>query len=243
MRLTTVLLTICAAAFCCRAARAETIIFRMTGTIEVSNPDNLLPAEIVTGIPFTAFMTYDLSTPDSLPDDPSLGSYLYLPPTTPNGLVLMTAGHTFETVPTNGFKVSVGNDRAGEPFSGPIDFFSLGTADVSGPGEVDFRQAGAGWIDSTGTAFSSDALPTELRPEDFDNPTIRIEGTVGFVVGGNPAEIFTITAHVAEVTIVPEPATGLLVGISAIGFFLFLISQRRAREQIDHARNNCITWT
>ena len=231
MRLTTVLLTICAAAFCCRATCATTITFRMTGTIEVGDLDNLLPPDIMTGHLFTAFMTYDLSTPDSAPENPVAGLYLHDAPTTPNGLVIIIGGHTFESDPADAFKVRVSNGTPGEPGPAGTDVFAFGTMDVFGPGAVEFRTASFIWNDLTGTVFNSDALPVSLDIEDFDDPKIHINGIADLIVGG-VGKGFTIVGSVEQMTLVPEPTAAQIGGAALLGFLAFLWLRNRPAQRL-----------
>ena len=67
-------------------------------------------------------------------------------------------------------------------------------------------------VDSSGTAFSDRSLPTSLQPGDFDIAQIRFQSRIG-----GPDSPFAIAflgkIDRIESTVVPEPGTGLLVGL------------------------------
>jgi hypothetical protein len=92
------------------AAQAQEVTVSFKGTITevmVMSQDNPVP-DLVVGMPFTGFYTYDLSTPDTN-SHPSVGDYHHN--SAPYGVTLTIGNRTFKSDPANvSFLIEVIND-------------------------------------------------------------------------------------------------------------------------------------
>jgi hypothetical protein len=138
----------------------------------VDDTYNLLGGAISVGDKIKGKYIYDSTTPDSLPGYPSLGMYEHF--TSPYGIELMCGGLVFKTDPNNvHFTINIFNNfyYYGDAYAP----FSANNLDLSNGNKVDF--IGWGLIDSTGTALSSDALPTTAPVlSDWTDNYILIDG-------------------------------------------------------------------
>jgi hypothetical protein len=187
--------------------RAAIIEINITAEItEVADPDGLLSGQLGVGSIITGSYTYDSSTLDSALG-PSIGRYLHYSP--PYGISLSGGGFVFQTDPDNvDFLVEIGNNSVATTDNYLIrSWNNLPLYDNVEVGEVWWQLD-----DSTGTALSSDALPTTppvLEDWDFDWG-IKIQGGIPY------ESAFYIEAPVTSVELVPEPATLLLLGFGTL---------------------------
>lgn len=77
--------------------------------------------------------------------------------------------------------------------------------------------------DSTGTAFSSDALPTSLDLSQFDSASLG----AGFGENGQPIASGEITSLSLRTSAVPEPTTLVGAGLAGVGFLGYELRRRR----------------
>jgi hypothetical protein len=148
--------------------------------IEVAGPD-IFGGLIHTGDLITGSYTYDPSIADISPNDPQTGTYLYTSP--PFDIILTVNGLTFQTDPQNvQGSITVVNAQS----ANYVDEFlvvSLNNLPVNG---TDIPQITLYFIDSTGEAISSDALPAGGAP-DLNNwrqeTSLGINGRDGAFIG------------------------------------------------------------
>ncbi len=107
----------------CNAVAAP-IQFQIAGTIDMQFQVGPLPPGIFQGAPFRAFLSYELATRDSRPDDPNRG--YYSTGNNEDNYLLIRAGAS--EIRSNGpLSLFVGNDldNAQEIFELPDDTFGL----------------------------------------------------------------------------------------------------------------------
>ena len=114
--------------------------------------------------------TYDTTISDRSPGDPAYGGYIHDPPFAPNGLTIQTGEYTFVADASKNFLVNVYNDYG--DYKDTLAFGWGGFVEpvkVGGPAlPFGLDNMALSFWDSSGTAFSSDALPTSLDLADFD---------------------------------------------------------------------------
>jgi hypothetical protein len=194
-------------------AQAELITLAISGQVNsvtdpYGNPYSGLEG-VYSGAAITGTYTYDSTTLDMYPSDPSFAQYWSY--ATPVGISLEIAGFSFKTDPTNvKFYVEVQNDNSfGE------DIYSIGSYYNLFPLSDATLSDSISWelVDSTGTALSRDALPlTAPDLTKWDNTwrgnLLHIDSSRGgqYVIQG------TITSAV------PEPCSALFMigGIALI---------------------------
>jgi hypothetical protein len=186
----------------CVPVRAELITIKLTGSVYLINdPQSVLGGQIHYNDTITGTYTYDTSTPDSESSDPSMGAYWFY--IAPCGVSFTVNGFNFRTDPDNiQFLFGVGNNYSG--FGDLYSFRSFNNLPLSNGVLVN----NIVWqlTDSSRSAFSSDALPTtapNLANFDMDYGLN--------VSGGSPDNYFHLSANITSATVVPEPATLLLM--------------------------------
>jgi hypothetical protein len=189
-------------------AAAELISFRIQGTVMVLD-EGLLPPGIVTGMPFTATLTYDLATPDRFPDDPQRGQYAHSPGRTDVGLDVVVGPLEFRSDRNGEFDLRISNDlprQVSPPFD-PGDALRMSPIDVVGTLPFEHMRLSLVLRDLNSQAFSSDSLPTTLNPSAFAEAAVSVFGLsvdTAFSIEGRPRIIQQV----------PEPATGAMLGVA-----------------------------
>lgn len=181
-----------------RQARAELITFSFEGQItELLGDVGFLGGSVPVGAAFSGSYTFDSNTPDSVPL-PELAEY-------ENTLTAFTLYLGNHVLVGSGLQdqIQVWNNLDQE---GDLYYVQDATPYLLA------RQAVCTFIlsDSTGTSFSNDELP--ILPPDllsFDDRKFQI---------GGPAGSFFIVGTVS--TLVPEPKTLVLLGISALSLHM-----------------------
>jgi len=195
---------VCALSFCARPAQAELITIEIEGVVDFVDDDgNYLEGKISPGDIITGFYTYESRTPDSSPLDPVQGNYWNYAP--PAGIALTVGGFNFMTDPFNiEFHVAIRNDNQ----SGDDVYWIHSDETLFLPNGT--LVGGISWTlkDHTGSALSSDALPTTAPALDDWQENILNFG------GGTRASGYSILGHVTSA--IPEPATILLFGLGTM---------------------------
>jgi hypothetical protein len=189
---------------CPSLAEATLITIEIEGVVDyVGDPDGYLEGKIKVGDTFTGSYTYDSDTPDSSPLDLVQGNYWHYAP--PAGISLTVGGFDFKTDPANvEFRVALRNDIP----PGGSDVYSIGSSNNL-PLSNGTLVESVWWQlnDNTGSALSSDALPT--IPPTLDRWQANVFDISGY-------RTFGIRGHVT--TAIPEPATIFLFSLG--GLFL-----------------------
>ena len=163
----------------------------------VDDPLDILGGSIMLGTPFSGSFTFESTTPDSEPNNPSVGSY--------DDAIVALSGHigALEFFGAGLFNTIRVFD---EPSGFGSDSYSVSVTDLGTPFFGETSDFFLGFEDSTRSAFASDSLP--IAPFDlnaFDNSffslqtaseQVRLEGTV--------------------TSLVPEPATLGLLGMGTV---------------------------
>jgi len=183
-------------------AKAALITVEIEAVVDsVSDDGNYLEGKIKVGDIITGFYLYDSTTPDSNPS-PYIGMYEHY--TLPYGIKLSIGGFVFQSDPDDvDFLVSVGN--AGGPYS--MDNYLIASRNnlsLSNGAPVDRIS----WQldDPTGTALSSDALPTA--------PPVLDDWQSVFGLRISADRMWGIDAHVTSA--IPEPSTMLFLGLGTV---------------------------
>ena len=194
------------------------IRFEMTGTIDVQFLIGELPEGVYQGAPFTAYLSYDTDTPDLLPDDPLRARYS-TGSNSESELLLIAGATHFQSRSFLSFYL--GNDVEDDiPFDQKVDLRDR-------PGDV-FSASGGGfdanfdhlnlnafrfnWHDPFGLALSSEALPTRIDVQGFEDPFIEIS-TFEF---DSRIWQFTVHANVESIRVVPEPGAFSLLFLGSL---------------------------
>ena len=160
--------------FSAGAARAE-VTWVATGTISAVS-DTGAGSGLVVGDPFHAVFTYDETLPDSSPGDVQVGTYTQVPPTGALGLRFEAQGVTISSNPAVAFSIGVLNNAGGTP----KDSFGLTAVGFTFAGlTADAAQAQVLLDDATASAFSSDALPSELVLAAFSLRAVDFSAVTG----------------------------------------------------------------
>jgi hypothetical protein len=140
------------------SARGAALSFVFEGTVDtVTDTHGVLDGSVVPGTMLLGRMTYDLESPDI---DPDVDEGIYLLPVPPNALEIDFGSYAIDVPVT--FKLLVYDDVA----FGPLDEFRWLTEGASFPFPglpgVTLERLGFTLRDLSTTAFSSDALPSEV---------------------------------------------------------------------------------
>jgi hypothetical protein len=187
--------------FVCLPVRANLITIGLTGTVySVGDPCNVFGGQIHINDTLTGTYTYDTSTPDSNPSNPAVGDYYHY--SAPCGVSVTINGFNFRTDPNNiEFEVYIYD--AQNSYADCYAFDSYHNSPL--PDGTLVERINWQITDSTGTALSSDALPTTTpNLDDWD-----MDG--GLFIFGPGHWGFAISADITSVVLIPEPATLLLL--------------------------------
>jgi hypothetical protein len=192
--------------------RAETVGFKMTGTVTVYDPTFVLPSDVSSGALFTAFLTYERGVPDTVPDDTKRGTYKFNSVEAVHDLSLKIGTLELQIDSLDDFFITVTNDSPAIGLAPDGDFFVVhGVKSLGGP-NVAVPQLQVLFINDNGAAWNSDTLPRALELSHFDRADILASGGVEPL--GRP---YSITARVTEIIAIPEPSTEWLVHIAVVG--------------------------
>jgi hypothetical protein len=202
----------CAISFCPTRTEATLITTEIEAVVDsVSDEGNYLEGKIKVGDIITGFYTYDSSV-TRLPGE----RYEFDSP--PSGVFLSVGGFDFETDPTSvDFEMGIGNDLS---WGDTYFFISFNNLRLSNGTLVD----GISWSleDPTGTALSSDTLPTSAPILDqWGDNRLRLHGERGRYI---------VDAEVSSA--IPEPATVILLGMGG-----FLLSRRSRNKNRNYKRS------
>jgi hypothetical protein len=185
-------------------ASAISIKFDFLGTVD--NVDSALSGTFNITQSISGSYTFDSTAADIQPD-PSLGSYF-------NALTALTfTVSTYTGGGTTNSGINVFNDSSGQD-----DYLVISKTYGPQVAGLDLSSFYIELFDITGSALSSDALPTSLDPSDFTQTWWHLRfvdpsDQTSYLVKG------AITSIVA--TTVPEPSTLLLFGTGLVGIGVF----------------------
>ena len=198
--------------------QAEQIKIGLTGQIDlVMDSYNLLESKIHKDDLITGFYIYDLSIPDSNPQD---FASLYVYTNSPNGMSLSVGGITFQTNPNDVLFTILLSDYG---FDAPLDAYHI-TSYHNSSLTNNLRVDNIDWylFDNTGNALSSPIL-SNIPPE------LSLWQDNAFMISGSDIPLppeksqgFQVNGHITSVYLIPEPATLLLLGIGG-----FLLGKRK----------------
>jgi hypothetical protein len=200
-------------------ASAANITFRFEGVVTgVFDPDSFLDGSISEGTVFGGAYTFDSETPNHS-DVPQRGSYLHRG--APNGIMVGTGNYSFGAPPDPVLLITIGNDVLNP---GDDSYVVRGnTVQSSGPTiDAIVEVIELEWFLSTPSADPLSGvelltLPPPLEPWNVN--VFQIEGNRRFPPGTPGfAPLFQIRGVVTS--IVPEPATWILLGSSIAGLAL-----------------------
>ena len=192
---------VCLLGFQGQRADATLITISIEAQVDyVEDLGNYLEGRISPGDIITGTYTYESATPDSSPLDPVVGHYYHY--SSPAGISLNVAGFTFASDPANvEFVVGVGNDGpSGDDGYYLISYNNLPLSNSTVVDSIVWQLD-----DATGTAFSSDALPTTApNLDEWQENLLRLQADRGYIIDG----------HVTSA--IPEPATILLLAVGGL---------------------------
>lgn len=183
-------------------AEARLITIEIEAEVDsVWDEGNYLEEKIGPGDMIRGFYVYESTTPDSSRLDPVQGNYWHYAP--PAGIALTLGGFNFMTDPFNiAFAVAIRNDIP----PGGGDVYSVGSSNNlplsnGTPVERIWWQVN----DNTGSALSSDALPTTFPLlDDWQANVLSLESDRAFII------------HAYVTSVIPEPCTILLFGLGTM---------------------------
>lgn len=219
-------------------AGAEIVRFKMTGTVMVNDPTFVLPANVVTGAPFTALLTYDTSVPDSLPDNPGLGRYDFYRPQNAFSLSLSVGDLLLRDDPADDFvRIEVLDNTSSLPgISPPTDSLSISDVRLQGgpklpdPYYLDGLQVV--FDDVSQKLWDGDGLPKSLTPPTVGRAEVQAYHPDEQPPLGRP---YDISAFVTQVSVIPEPRAILVASIA--GTVGILVGCRRESRCAPMARS------
>ena len=177
----------------------DIITIKIEGKVyEVNDPNNLLGGAIKVNDIIKGKYTYDSNAIDTDPD-PKLGIYWYY--SSPCGMEVKIGGLVFKTDLTNvRFGIGVQNNKISPPYPGDaMEIGSGNNSNLSNGLTVDVIDWGL--YDPSGTALSSDALPTTAPVlSDWNQSTYSL-GLI--IMGHNPSNLsmsYSIKADVTKAT-------------------------------------------
>jgi len=172
----------------------------------IRDPDEF-DGQLQIGDIITGSYKYESTTPDSNPL-PTVGDYEHY--SSPYGISLTAGGFVFQTDPDNvNFLVEVVNNHYASPTEDNYGIISYNNLPLSNGVPI----AGIEWhlSDTSGTALSSDALPT--TPPVLDDWSY----SWGMLIHTGPhTGHVAIEADVTSVELVPEPTTLVLLGLGSL---------------------------
>jgi hypothetical protein len=201
----------------------------VTGSIKYVTSSDMPGNLISVGDNFAGWISYDTETalsPYSQPDPGPNGSYLIYVGGGLSSLDFNPSGLTYRSNPdTWGSIIQVADGASA--FYG-ADVFSFNTASAWSP--VEFSMMTVMMVDSTGQAFTSSAIPSQLALSAFSYTNVDygwLRQSDGNQVHASGS--LTSLTRVTSVNTVPEPGTLFL---SAIGFgSLILTAYKRRRKK------------
>lgn len=189
---------------------AELITINLTAEItEIGDGDNLLNGQLHVGDNLTGSYTYDSTTPDDNYAT-TVGDYWHYNP--PCGISLSGGGFTFQTDPDDvRFLIEVCDNRYLNEDSYLVNSYN----NLPLYGDVLVNSIVWDFHDDSGTALSSDALPTTapVLQNWLSTNELAIEGPRIQESGGLS---FYIVSTVTSAELIPEPATILLFSLGAL---------------------------
>lgn len=199
------------AALLAGSLHAEIVRFKMTGVVTVEH-ELVLPPDVVTGAPFVAYLSYDTSVPDLLPNDPRRGRYLVDSALGQVALSLQVGSLLLRQRDDANAHITVYDDAEFIPgLSSPDDFVRVGLPSIGGPDRSFNPTLQVNLADHRLLATKNDALPNKLDYSLFSD---------GFVLagGGAPRESFYfIRGQVLDIQTVPEPASPWILLCAMLG--------------------------
>lgn len=184
---------------CVLPAKASLVTIQITAEVYgVGDSRGYLEGKINAGDIIEGTYTYDSSAQD-LNTWATQGAYEYSTP--PNGIFLSVNGFQFQTDPKSvNFIIDIGND-----YSRGDSFFLLSYNNLALPSGIIVSTISWELDDYTGTALSSDSLPTTA-------PILDDWQLNKLIIGGIPRyQPFAVYAHVTSAEVVPEPTTLFLL--------------------------------
>ena len=195
-------------------ADAGQVTVNFTGTVMQADASSFPGA--AAGDSFSGTFVYDSSQPIDPPGTENPGVYTFLPPLASGlGMSVTIGGVTYAAETSDLMQIQIANDVGGAT---PDAFVATAFINVGGVAKrVDF-----GLGDSTGTVFSSTALPTSLDLSKFDSGVFEVLGATG------SPHLFDGTINVGLAS-VPEPSSGMLLGLGVLGAGVWSLRRRRSR--------------
>jgi hypothetical protein len=192
-------LTCCVIASAAPVAVAVPITFSFTGI--VTNVDSPLAVEFSLGESVVGSYTFESTTADIDPGDPTTGHY-------DNAITAFTATFGGDYTVTQGLDndIFVADGLPGN------DVYSLFLTNPTAPtvAGLSLGALSIGLIDTDSSVFSSDALP--LTPPNLSDFEIDSSGTIYL---GSPNQ--TMDFQLTSLTLVPEPTTLALATLGLVG--------------------------
>jgi len=187
--------------------KATPVIFNFSGTITgVTDNNNLLDGSIIVGDTYSGMLSYDSSLPDTV-SDPTVYSSGSLSSSV-TGVV--TAGNY---VFTGGSGTIDLQNKSSDSLLFLLPYTSTPPINLgSNPGRAIFLR----FLDSSGTVFPNDSLPTNLDLNNFTSVGLQLFGDSG---PGNP--LFSVSGDTNSLNAIPEPSTMLLFGTGLAGLGLW----------------------
>jgi hypothetical protein len=199
-----IITAICLMVLCVLPAKATLVIIQISAEVDdVADPYGYLGGKIKVGDIISGRYVYDSLAPD-LNTWGTQGAYEYR--TSPHGVFLSVNGFQFQTDPKSvNFVIDIGND-----YSRGDSFFLLSYNNLALPTGIIVSTIAWELDDYTGTALSSDSLPTTAPIlDDWQLNKLSMAGIPRY-------QPFAVYARVTSAEVIPEPSTMLILGLGAL---------------------------
>jgi hypothetical protein len=194
--------------FSAQKAQAQLITIAITATVDHVEDwgagNGYLDGKIHIGDTVTGTYTYESTTLDLNPDDPTVGNYVITAAN--NGITLTVGGFIFKTDPTN-VQLELGVTYKSFNCLGFYSHNNIPLSNGTSVYDISWRL-----FDKTGTALTSDVLPvTAPDLSEWQSEYFRMDGPAD-----TPGTGYAVWGPITSMKLIPEPTTIILLGLGIL---------------------------